>query len=286
MVMVSNKQTPNFLSTINVAKDSEMKTFYRWVVGMYFFASWSLVLAQATTPDIVLLPASPTSADHLKLSLKDNTCRAGFKGEFQRVGMSQNVITVSMGVPVLAIQPGLCPLVPREEISIGQLPAGSYNLAVNYSVSTGAAPVAMYPSIFFTVTDSRVNKAAPYVRLDYSGHWWDPNDSGWGLFIWQDARSPTDSLLAAWFTYAADGKPNWYVFQPAWQTSTATQTAPLANSTRLPGATSPPPTAGTPNAVGTASLDFTNFGTADEGKITYTFTGGQTLTRTIQRFRP
>ena len=36
----------------------------------------------------------------------------------------------------------------------------------------------------------------------------------------------------------------------------------------------------------TASLDFTNFGTADEGKITYTFTRGQTLTRTIKRFQP
>jgi len=33
-------------------------------------------------------------------------------------------------------------------------------------------------------------------------------------------------------------------------------------------------------------LGFTNLGAADEGKITYAFTGGQTLTRTIQRFMP
>ena len=179
------------------------------------------------------------------------------------------------------IRPGACIGGPDEEIDIGTLPPGDY---------TASVPQVRQPTtldeVAFKVTDARVNKRAPYVRLDYSGHWWDPNDPGWGLFIWQDARSPTDSLLAAWFTYAADGKPNWYVFQPAWQTSTATQTAPLANSTRLSGTSSPPPTAGTPSAVGTASLDFTNFGTGDEGKITYTFTGGQTLTRTIQRFRP
>jgi hypothetical protein len=38
--------------------------------------------------------------------------------------------------------------------------------------------------------------------------------------------------------------------------------------------------------AGTVSLDFTNFGTADEGKLTYTFNGGPKLVRTIQRFKP
>ena len=63
--------------------------------------------------------------------------------------------------------------------------------------------------------DARLRKAAPYT----SGHlWatgWDPNDSGWGLFIWQNAASPVDrSMLVAWFTYKPDGTPMWYVFQP------------------------------------------------------------------------
>lgn len=256
----------------------------RLLLSSVFMCTWAT--AQVQVPDFALLPGNPTSADSLKLSMYDKTCRAGFRGDAVRVSMMQNAITVSMGTPVLAIPPGLCPSVPREEVSIGRLPAGTYTLAVNYTQTVGAAPIALYPTVSFTVTDHRANKLSPYVRLDYSGHWWDPNDPGWGLFIWQDARSSSDSLLAAWFTYAADGKPNWYVFQPAWQTSTTTQTAPLANSTRLPGTSSPPPTAGTPSAAGTASLDFTNFGTADEGKITYTFTGGQTLTRTIKRFQP
>ena len=242
--------------------------------------------AQNLPASTVLVPANPTSADAIKLSLKDTTCGGGYVGNPYRVNMVQNAITVNLGQRTLTSGPSICPLAPQENIALGQLPAGNYTLTVNHFAAPGTGPFPVFTNYAFTVTDARANKAEKYVRLDYSGHWWDPNDPGWGLFIWQDARSPTDSLLAAWFTYAADGKPNWYVFQPAWQTSTSTQTAPLANSTRLPGATSPPPTAGTPNAVGTASLDFTNFGTADEGKITYTFTGGQTLTRTIKRFQP
>ncbi len=87
-------------------------------------------------------------------------------------------------------------------------------------------------------------------------------------------------MLAAWFTYTPDGTPMWYVFQPGWQTSSATRDADLMQ-------TRPPPTSPTSVVVaGKASLDFTNFGTADEGKLTYTFNGGPTLVRNIKRFKP
>jgi hypothetical protein len=180
----------------------------------------------------------------------------------------------------------LCPLGPREEIDLGRLPAGSYSLTVNEGPGlTLGGP--LISNVSLIVTDARNTKPAPYVRLDYSGQWWDPNDSGWGLFIWHDAR---DNVLAAWFTYTPDGKPMWYVFQPTWQTSSATVEVPLMQTSRPPGTTSPPPNP-TPGMVaytlaGTASLDFTNFGTADEGKLTYTFNGGPKLVRTIQRFKP
>ena len=144
----------------------------------------------------------------------------------------------------------------------------------------------MFANFPFTVTDARAIKAAPYVRLDYSGHWWDPNDSGWGLFIWQDARSRVDSVLAAWFIYGADGKPIWYVFQPPWSTSNATMETALLRTSRPPGAAVLPPGPTTNVSVGTASLDFTNTGTGDVGKLTYTFTGGATVVRNIQRFKP
>jgi hypothetical protein len=236
-----------------------------------------------------LLPSAPTSADNIKLiSSLDFTCGGilFFTGNQYRVSMSQNNITVTLGERNNGVLP-TCPPPPATgllEFDLGRLPAGSYTLTVaEMRLQHGS----FFENFPFTVTDARATKAAPYVRLDYSGSWWDPADPGWGLFIWQDAKSATDNLLVAWFTYTPDGKPMWYVTQPGWTSATATTTAPLVQVSRLPGLNSPPPTAQQPNVTaGTASLDFTNTGTADVGKITYTFTGGATLTRNIQRFKP
>ena len=60
----------------------------------------------------------------------------------------------------------------------------------------------------------------------------------------------------------------------------------MRQTSRAPGTTIPPPNPTTYTAVGTASLDFTSFTTADTGKLTYTFTGGPTTVRNIQRFKP
>ena len=251
-------------------------------------ATLTVGAAQAQLPpsgSTALLPLNPTSSDNLKLSMLDRSCGGAFryKADSHRVTMSQNIITVTLGETTNNIFT-LCPVFPREEIDLGRLPAGNYFLNVN-EAPNGIAPrsgvvIANAP---FTVIDARATKVAPYVRLDYSGHWWDPNDSGWGLFVWHNAR---DNILAAWFTYTPDGKPMWYVFEPTWTTSSATVTTPLYQTSRLPGPTSPPPAPTSYATVGSASLDFTNFGTADAGKITYTFTGGAQQVRNIQRFKP
>ena len=243
--------------------------------------------AQLTSSgDAVLLPANPTSADNLKLSLRGRTC-GGFnryKTNAYRVSMSQNNITVVVGERVAYLEP-LCPPTPRDEIDLGRLPAGNYTLTVidAFSIATNTPFFRDFSNAPFTITDARLIKQEPYVRLDYSGQWWDPSDSGWGLFIWHDAR---DNVLAAWFTYGTDGKPIWYVFQPTWQTFAATNTVDFSRTSRLPGATIPPPSPTSYAVAGTASLDFTNVGLADEGKLTYTFTGGATTVRNIQRFKP
>lgn len=231
-----------------------------------------------------LLPANPTSADNLILSL-DGGCGAyyTYRANSYVVSMAQNNITVTMGE-----RGPICGLLdsPRREIDLGRLPAGNYTVSVIDAVRELGPVPPLFTNFPFTVADARASKSAPYVRLDYSGHWWDPNDSGWGLFIWQDARAPTDSMLAAWFTYTSDGKPMWYVFQPTWFTTTITNDAKLMQTSRLPGPTSPPPNPTAINFVGTASLNFLNYGIGEEGTLTYTFNGGAKQTRAIKRFRP
>lgn len=261
-----------------------------WIAALIAipFAGAAIAATLPGSIDAVLLPDNPTSADRLKLSIGDRTCggQLPYKGNPYQVTMSQNNIAVTLGEHLPGIYP-LCQALPREEVDLGSLPAGNYTISVIESAGSYSGAGTKISSVPFSVTDVRANKAAPYVRMDYSGHWWDPNDSGWGLFIWQDARSNTDSLLAAWFTYTPDGKPMWYVFQPTWLTSTATVTADMAQVSRLPGTMSPPPTArASLISAGTASLDFSTYGTSDSGKITYTFNGGPTLVRNIQRFKP
>lgn len=249
-------------------------------------ASTAFAQSQLNGP-YFLLPANPTSADNLKLSLTDQTCGGirQYIGNPYRVSMSQNNITVTLGERKTGPVP-LCPPPPSglEEIDLGRLPAGSYTLTL--TEIQGYNPSGMFANSPFTVTDARTTKAAPAVRLDYSGHWWDPNDSGWGLFIWQDAKSAVDSTLAAWFTYGPDGKPIWYVFQPPWSTSNATMETALLQTSRPPGPSVLPSGPTTYVSVGTASLDFTNTGTTEIGKLTYKFTGGATVVRNIQRFKP
>ena len=185
-----------------------------------------------------IVPTSPTSADNLTLSLgRSCSDTMPYIGNAYTVSMSQNNITVLRG-DVSSHPISICPVSTRDEIDLGRLPAGNYTLTVN-NAAVGTFPGTVAVSNFpFTVKDARALKSAPYVRLDYSGHWWDPNDSGWGLFIWHDAR---DNVLAAWFGYGTDGKPIWYVFQPTWQTFAATSSAPISQTSRMPGPTSPPP---------------------------------------------
>jgi hypothetical protein len=233
-----------------------------------------------------VLPANPTSADNLKLSLVTRTCGTAFayKANSYNVSMVQNNIMVFLGERLSGIY-SICPPGPREEVDLGRLPPGNYTVSVvdfprNVQVRNGPLN---YP---FTVANPRPAKAAPYVRLNYSGTWWDPNDPGWGLFIWQDASRPTDTIFVAWFTFAADGKPAWYTFQPTWASVTVTAQASLFQSTRPPGQSSPPAGANANTTVGVASLDFTTSSDGDEAKLTYTFGSGAQQTRTIKRFKP
>lgn len=250
-----------------------------------FLVAIATTLASALTlPEAVLIPREPTSADNLKLLLP-HSCSGVYKGNAYVVSMAQNKITVARGQIMPVIQGG-CPPRPREEIDLGRLPAGNYTLTVTNSAFENTPSSVLVENIPFTVSNARFAKQKPWVNLDYSGLWWDPTDAGSGLFIWQDVA---DNTFAAWFAYSADGIPFWYVFQPKWDTASATLTTDLIQTSRKPGSTSPPPNPTSNTMAGTASLDFTRFGTiatAEEGTLTITLKGQATRVINIQRFKP
>jgi hypothetical protein len=247
-------------------------------------------VAQVFSPSLGNL----TSTQNIRMSLPDLSCGATFVlvDNPYRIETRGNQIIVRLGKRsdgAVSICPA--PRLPLEDIDLGRLLPGDYTISVYQFVGT---PV--FENLPITVRDGRANKVAPYVRMDYSGTWWDSADPGWGLFVWQDHASPRDEMLAAWFGFGADGKPIWYTFAPTWRTSTATNLASLVQSSRVPGAAALPPGPNSAATVGNASLDFSssvstdaagiNTVKFDQAVLTYSFTGGATQTRTLKRFKP
>ena len=124
-----------------------------------------------------------------------------------------------------------------------------------------------------------IGKTRPYVALNVADHWWNPTESGWGLFIWHDRL---DRLLAAWFTYGADNKPVWYTIQGgAWTGSNVYEGSIYQTTGPVFSAFTPGSNIGV-QAVGTAKLGFSFDNT---GTFTYTL-NGVTQTKQITRFKP
>jgi hypothetical protein len=100
-------------------------------------------------------------------------------------------------VPCLAVIAPPRPVV--NVISLGQLPAGTYNVNVSASVAAGnAVNVARLP---LTVG----NAIAPPANA--TGAWYDPNESGWGLTMIES----NSIVFATWYVFDSNNQPRWYV---------------------------------------------------------------------------
>jgi len=110
---------------------------------------------------------------------------------------------------------------------------------------------------------------------EYTDVYYNPTESGWGVFL---VQSDTTQFLAL-FIYGTDNKPTWY-------TATLTQN-PAGNYTGSLIATTGTyfgsqwnPAQLTVASVGTVSFAPTD---AYHATVTYTLTGGPTVTKTVQR---
>jgi hypothetical protein len=88
---------------------------------------------------------------------------------------------------------------PVNDMLLGHFPTGTYTVRIIVNDND-------VTSTQFTVTGPR----NPLILVDYSGMWWLPSESGWGISIWQ---GPTDKIFAVWFVYDSAGKPTWYTLQ-------------------------------------------------------------------------
>lgn len=266
----------------------DIRAILRLIITFLAAATASLAAAQTViTGGVEIVPAQPSSADTVFLKIPRDCASSNYIGSTYRTTAFNGKIRVEIQLAA----PPLCPAVggpggppaPALLVEIGRLPSGSYVLDVvqGRPVSFEVAFTNIASSVPLTVSDHRATKTAPAVLLNYSDHWWDPNNAGTGLFIWQDAR---DQLLAAWFTYGADGKPAWYTIQAGtWVTATQYE-GKLVQTNRPPG----PIDASGPTSlqfVGNATLDFSGNDGAIAGKFTTKFDNTDVVqTRNIRRF--
>jgi len=108
---------------------------------------------------------------------------------------------------------------------------------------------------------------------DFSDIWFDPAESGWGVTV-----SQSDAFqFLTFFIYGQDGKPTWYTAHVT-QDATGNYVGPLYATTGTYFAA--PWQGAAATIVGTASFQPTSDYNAT---LTYTFTGGPTVSKPIQR---
>jgi hypothetical protein len=168
------------------------------------------------------------------------------------------------------------------DIRLGTLAPGSYTAEV--SRISGDIVLPAIERIAFTVAERPTLAIFPPPKKptnDYSGNWYVPTESGWGLAIQQ---SGTNVIFAQLFVYGANGTPGWFTFQGG-QWKSATRWEGTVYASTGPAYSDPvfDPRQVAIQPVGAATLEFEQSpGTEGVATLTYSV-GNVTVTRRIQR---
>jgi len=216
--------------------------------------------------DVTIVPSNPQILEPVVARLVTN---ASCLLDLRALRLSQNGAAIRIDVTPT---PGVCQQVNpvSQDVSLGHFLPGTFEVTIFTpgSVVLGSAA--------FTVTDTYSAKTSPFPLVDYTDHWWNPQESGWGMSIHQH---PSDRLFAIWFVYNQAGQPVWYTLQPGAWTSPTVYTGPVFKTTGPYYGGAFDPTQVGITQVGTATLSFTDSNT---GTFSYTVegvSGAKSITR-------
>lgn len=237
-------------------------------------ACWALatpILASAI--GLTVLPVFPRPFEPAYARFSTFDCYDVFSSA-KVEGMEANVITVRYETRT-NVDPVVC--ITQFDVSLGTLPPGRYTVK-----ATGNRGEASY---VFHVLATAFSQADPVIN--YTGMWWDPESSGWGINI---VQGPTNLIFATWFVYDEAGRPVWYTLQPGYWIDPhayggqVIRTSGPAYTTLGEGTLRPPtydPSRVTETVVGKGTLSF--FGKKnDEGRLLIEMDGVRTM-RQIRR---
>jgi len=253
---------------------SSIETPRRFVaVVLLGFLALIATPAQAQPYSVQLVPQAPRSLETVSVRVTSGGLYICLTGSVSMGSVSMNANTITVRLSCVQVF-DLLPPVPISsfDVELGRFPAGSYELVViEGNPGTPAINVA------FAVTE-RHAFAFPYnfPIADFTDHWWNPQESGWGISIMQH---PSDQLFAVWFVYNQTGQPVWYTLQPGTWTAPTIYTGPVYKTTGpYYGGPFDPRQVGIIQ-VGTATLSFTD---SNSGTFSYTVegvTGNKSITR-------
>lgn len=237
----------------------------------------SLAATQAYAASVE--PASPAPFERVHLVTAFSACE--FDPLETNVTASGGTIRVEIGRQIAAI---CVPNPPQEpyEIQLGAFPVGRYTVEVVRLPETTPGERATFD--VQPLAHTMQYPPTPHPIADYSGLWWTPAESGWGLSLQQSVFG--SALFGALYVFDASRQPHWYTLQGgAWISATTWQgqvvdsrgspwTAPLYDTG-----------SGSANVVGDAQIAFKRVTDgAGQAQLRYTI-DGVTVTKTIARIR-
>lgn len=231
------------------------------VLGCLLSVPPLITTAQSLDFSFLLLPAAPVAQDQVvaRVTVPSNC--------LDRPG----AVTVSQSneVPAKLIvrvppntDPSCLPFATPStfDIELGRFPVGTYTVDLVYAqVTVGTKP--------FTVDANPAKSVVPFPTVDYTDHWWNSSEPGWGISIHQHTSG---RLFAVWFAHDTQRNPTWYTLQPGSWTAFNIFSGPVYRTTG-PYFAAPYSNAQVERAVvGQATLSFHN---AFEATFTYDVAG-------------
>ena len=224
-----------------------------------------------------IFPAEPIAFELVNLRLVTDGC--AFVPSTVRVRAVGSTLQVTQQ-PNQCFAPGP---IGSANVRLGSLAPGQYTVEVYGSTDTRSTP---QETLRFEVRERpEIAVFPPPTRplTDYTGLWWNPQESGWGLSLHQFA---TDVVFGALFVYGPAHDSEWFTLQGgSWETSTRWRGR--VYRTTGPAFSAPvfDPAMVAMQSVGDATLDFDRPGPADEPDVAYFTYGvdGVTYSRILKR---
>jgi hypothetical protein len=220
-----------------------------------------LIAAGDASAAFQIVPATPLPFETVNLRTVVDSC--AFPPSEVRVDMAGDTVRVTRA-PVACSPPGPSLTV---DIRLGSFPEGSYRVEF-YSGSLTTGPPETLSFNVRGLVEPAVFPPPTRPLTSYTGLWYTPGESGWGISLAQGALG----VFGTWYVYDGSNRPEWYTFQEGRWTSYATWTGTVyRTSGPFLGASAFDPRLVAYAPVGTATFDFT-IRPGLEGKAQFTYT--------------